>query len=78
MRPQQRRTGVAGRRQDDLARDEELVLAHLVHVHADVDVGDEVAPGEPLQLLTLTEGVDRADEGVEKPYRSIPFVSSVQ
>jgi hypothetical protein len=49
-------TMLARRREGDLATDDELV-AHLVHVHADIDVRNEEASRKLLELIALGKGV---------------------
>ena len=54
----------ARHREDHLAADEKSIPAQFVHVHADVDIGDEMTARETLELLALLEPVDRANDDV--------------
>ena len=55
--------GSARRGKDRLAADG-IAAGGFMHVHPDVEIGDQEAPGEPLELGSLAEGIDSAEDDV--------------
>ena len=49
-----------------------------MHVHADVDVGNEVATAASFELLTLGEGIDTAENDVARLKRPGPVLPATR
>ncbi len=54
-----------GRRKNDLSAErKKLFVTQVMHVHPDINIGNEVPAREALKLLTFNERIERADDDV--------------